>query len=219
MRSKKKITENKDKLTFPKFKARLLFKTKEFLDILPYHFLVMGSVFIVATIFNKYIEAVCFLTAFFSLRYKFDKTYHSNNIVICMTMTISMFSLSIVFCLPIYTSIFSSIFFAYVDCYILWFLRDRKDAKKAMLLYEKRLDEALAKIEKLENIDLYKMTEDELRQYGASKMLSEVQQDILVMRVIEHLKIIEICRYRNYGRTTIKYHISEIKRKLGIDQV
>lgn len=63
------------------------------------------------------------------------------------------------------------------------------------------------------------MEEKELRNYGASNKLSEIQQDILVMRVIEHLKISEICKYRNYSRTTIKYHISQIKYKLNIDEI
>lgn len=39
------------------------------------------------------------------------------------------------------------------------------------------------------------------------------------MRVIEHLKISEICRYRNYGRSTIKYHIAQIKQKLDIETI
>ena len=70
-----------------------------------------------------------------------------------------------------------------------------------------------------EHIDLYKMNENDSRQYGASKGLSELQQDIIVMRVIEHLKISEICCYRNYGRSTIKYHIAQIKQKLDIETI
>jgi DNA-binding CsgD family transcriptional regulator len=60
------------------------------------------------------------------------------------------------------------------------------------------------------------MSKEELRQHGASKGLTEIQQDILVHRIIDNLKISEICDYRKYGRTTIKYHIGEIKKKLNL---
>ena len=110
-----------------KSKAELVYNIRHFIKTLPFHFLVMGSVFIVATIFDKYIEAVCFLTAFFSLRYKFPTTYHSDSIVICMACTISMFGLSIIICPPIYMYLLFSILFAYLDCFILWFIKDRQD--------------------------------------------------------------------------------------------
>ena len=108
-------------------KAKLKYKFRMFLIMLPYHFLVMGSVFIVATIFNKYFEAVCFLTAFFSLRYKFETTYHSPNIVLCMTFTITMFTLSIIICPPIYMYLLVSVLFAYLDCFMLWFVQSHLD--------------------------------------------------------------------------------------------
>ena len=107
--------------------ARLKYKLRRFIYTLPYHFLVMGSVFLVATIFNKYFEAVCFLASFFSLRYKFPKTYHSDSVLICMALTISIFTLSIIICPPIYMYLLVSIVFAYIDCLALWFIQDRLD--------------------------------------------------------------------------------------------
>ena len=202
-----------------KLKAKIKFKIREFIRILPFHILVMGSVFIIASIFNKYLEALLFLISFFSLRYKFDKTYHSDSLVTCMICTIGLFSLSIVVILPIYTSVFSSILFAFIDCYILWFIRDRKDAKIESVLLESKIEDCLRELKKYKNVDLYQMSEGELRSYGASHRLSETQQDILCMRVIEHLKISEICEYRNFGRTTIRYHISQIKEKLKVDYI
>lgn len=108
-------------------RAKLKYKFRMFLRALPYHFLVMGSVFVIATIFNKYFEAVCFLTSFFSLRYKFPTTYHSKSIVICMALTISIFTLSIVICPPVYMYLLVSIFFAYLDCFMLWFIQSHLD--------------------------------------------------------------------------------------------
>lgn len=68
-------------------------------------------------------------------------------------------------------------------------------------------------------LDIYKLDEEELRQYGAKNGLSELQQDILVFRVKDHLKICEICEYRKYSRSTIKYHLGEIKKKLKLNKI
>jgi hypothetical protein len=111
-------------------KAKLVYNLKNFIITLPFHFLVMGSVFVIAFIFGKWFEAVSFLVAFFSLRYKFDTTYHSKSIVICMTCAISMFSLSIAICPPVYMYVLASIGFAYLDCWLLWFIQDRLEKKQ-----------------------------------------------------------------------------------------
>lgn len=108
-------------------KAEFIYNLRYFIDTLPYHFLVMGSVFLVSFIFGKWFEAVCFLTAFFSLRYKFETTYHCDSMLWCMVFTNLIFALSIILCPPIYMYIFASIIFAYIDCLILWLIQDRKE--------------------------------------------------------------------------------------------
>lgn len=115
-----------------KTKAKFVYNLRSFIMTLPFHFLVMGSVFVISLIFGKWFEAVSFLVAFFSLRYKFETTYHSKSIVICMTCTISMFTLSIIVCPPIYMYVLASIGFAYLDCWLLWFIQDRLEKKQEL---------------------------------------------------------------------------------------
>ena len=122
-----------------RIKAELVYKLRYFIRTLPYHFLVMGSVFIISFIFSKWIEAVCFLTAFFSLRYKFETTYHCDSVLWCMVFTNLMFALSIIICPPIYMYVFASIVFAYLDCLILWFIQDRKEKGHLNSKLEKEL--------------------------------------------------------------------------------
>ena len=181
--------------------------------------LVIAFVFICAFIFNKFIEAIMFCVAHIVIRKYFDKQYHCGTTATCMFTTLSIAFFGIMYTFPLALSLLSTIPMCFFISWVGYVVQDRIDqiAEKKYLQIE--VDSLIAKIKEYENIDLYKMTETELRQYGASKMLSEVQQDILVMRVIEHLKISEICKYRNYGRTTIKYHIAEIKRKLNIGQI
>ena len=190
-----------------KLKAAILYKTREFIRILPFHILVMGSVFIIATIFNKYLEAICFLVAFFTLRYKFDKTYHSDSAVVCMTMTISMFSISVIICLPIYTSLFFSIFLAYLDGYILWFIRDWKDHKMMAEKLQTELNDLLAKIS---HKNIYAMSQDELYNHCRSCGLSEEECRIAYFVVIERLKGKELYNALGY----CDRHCKRIRKKV-----
>lgn len=177
-----------------------------------FNVLVFLGIGICAFINQKYIECIILLIGFISLRYIYPTTYHSTSFWLCLVWTILIFVIALPNTLPIQLSILYGMIVGCIIDFILYKIQEAKDNND-------HLEFLIAKIKEYERIDLYKMTENELRQYGASKGLSEVQQDILVMRVIEHLKISEICRYRNYGRTTIKYHIAQIKQKLDIKTI
>lgn len=113
-----------------KLKALIKFKVRSFIAILPYHILVMSGVAIFSFIFDKWLEALCFLVAFFSLRYKFPTTFHAKKILHCMLITNGIFALSIVLCPFIYMYIFGSLLFAYLDCFLLWYVQSREELKQ-----------------------------------------------------------------------------------------
>ena len=179
-----------------RIKAELLMRT-----IVGY-VVILVALFSVAWFCDKVINAVIILMSYGGTRWVFPLTYHAKTDKGCIMFTIACFSIAIIISLPINITIVASVIIGMSISTLLFFLQYFIDLLKANK--EKGKEE------------LYKMSVDELRRYGASKGLSEIQQDILVNRVIEHLKISEICSYRNYGRTTIKYHIGEIKRKLDI---
>lgn len=198
-------------------KAETLYNIRSFIKTLPYHILVMGSVFIIATIFNKYIEAVCFLTAFFSLRYKFDTTYHSDSIVICMTLTISIFSLSIIICPPIYMYILVAILFAYIDCLCLWFIQDWLNQKEYNRILDAQLYDVMCELKEYKKIDIFKMNEKELRQFAQSHGLSETMCDTLVLKIIHNYRWVDIQKQLNFSKDGIRYHKEKIIEKLNIE--
>ncbi len=113
-----------------KIKAKIVFKIKQFIATLPYHILVMSGVAIISFIFNKWLEAVVFLSAFFTLRYKFPTTYHAKSIVVCMVLTNSIFALSIILCPYINTYIFGGLIFGYIDTFLLWFIQSKENLKQ-----------------------------------------------------------------------------------------
>lgn len=111
-------------------KAFIKFKVRSFIAILPYHIIVMSGVAIISFIFDKWLEALCFLVSFFSLRYKFPTTYHAKKILHCMLITNGMFALSIVLCPSIYMYVFGGLLFAYLDCFLLWYVKSREEIKQ-----------------------------------------------------------------------------------------
>ena len=181
--------------------------------------LVVAIISFFAWLLNKPYETIMFCISHLVLRPQFDKQYHCGTVYYCIFTTITVAFLGISTCLPVSISLLSALPVAFFVCWLGYIVQDRFDIIAENANLEKEMEVLCAKIKELSNIDIYRMPEDELRQYGASKGLSEIQQDILVMRVIEHLKISEICSFRNYGRTTIKYHLGEIRKKLGIDNV
>ena len=178
-------------------RAKLIYNLRCFIKTLPFHFLVMGSVFVIALIFDKCFEAVSFLVSFFSLRYKFDTTYHSKSIVICMLCTISMFSLSIIICPPIYMYVLASIGFAYFDCWLLWFIQDRLETKQDLCVLEivnRQLEEKIQKSSKSEL--------DEIIDRCRKANLSKRDTDIAIMYFYNKYTPKEIwlfmCEHREY---------------------
>lgn len=135
----------------PKLKAKIKFKVSSFVATLPYHILVMSGVAIFAFIFNKWFEAIMFLVAFFTLRYKFPTTFHAKSIVYCMLITNGMFAASLVLCPYAETYIFGAMVFAYLDTFILWYIQSKQQLHEEKLCAELMVNELSAKLQEYQN--------------------------------------------------------------------
>jgi hypothetical protein len=187
------LKKSQDKL---KFKVKLKFALSNFMLMLPYHLLVMGSVSLCALIFNKWFEALMFLIAFFTLRYKHPTTFHAKSIVFCMFLTNGMFALSVVLCPYANTYVFGALVFAYLDTFILWYVQSKENLrqdKECAELYAKDLEE---KLKQYQNPH-----EDMLRQCRKAK-LSQRDTEIAIKYFVEKLTPKEIwtwlCNSREY---------------------
>ena len=199
---KKQRKNTKKKINWVEFKAQFLYNVRDFIRLLPYHCLVMGSVFIISFIFGKWIEAILFLVAFFSLRYKFPTTYHSKSIIICMVLTNSIFAFSIMICPPIQMYLFASVLFAYIDCLLLWLIQDRLECKKL--------------VKKLQSKTIWQMTENELVDYCYAKGIRGDMLEFVVMIIIHEMKYEEIGNKLGYAVPTLKDWSKICKQKLSI---
>lgn len=159
---------------------------------LPQLALVFASVFLVAFILDKYIEAFVFLVSFFTLRYKFNTTFHYENVVYCILTTILMFTMSVILSPLITVSLFGCVLFAFFDTWLLWFIQDRFEFKlQAKLLkeYSKQLEQQVAELlTKINHKDIYAMNEQELYEHCRNCGLDDNDCKIAYFVVIERLK-------------------------------
>ena len=119
--------------------------------MLPYHAIVMGGMAIISFIFNRWIEAVTFLCAFFAFRYKFPCTYHAEKILHCMIITNAMFLASVILCPASKTFIFGSMLFGFLDGFILWRIQNTETLRQDKESAENNLVEANRRLERYEN--------------------------------------------------------------------
>ena len=197
-----------------KLKIEKLFK-----ETLWQYVIIIAILCLLGWLFDKPIETVMFCVAHIVIRKQFDKQYHCNTTAKCLSLTLTIALFGIAVCLPLSISLLSAIPLCFIIAAVGYVVQDRLDTVADLRMARIETDKLTATLKEYQHPDIYKMTEDELRQYGTSKQLSELQQDILVFRIKDHLLISEICEYKNYGRTTIKYHIAEIKKKLNIENI
>lgn len=155
----------------------------------------------------KIVETLLFYLSWRVFRYAVPKIFHFKgrtpfmNIVGCMVCSCLVFGVSIRFMMPISISIFSSVLIGAIMNFALYKIQDYLDLVKEM---------------SKNAIDLYSMTEDELRNYAKSKGLSEMIVDTLVLRVIHNYRWVEIRNERNYTRRGIDYHRQRICKVLNV---
>lgn len=177
---------------------------------------IIGCIATMAFICNKWIEAFSLLVSFFALRYKFDKTYHCSSTGLCTFVSISIFWLAI----PVEMRIEYSLFFGTIVAFIIGFICYLVQcyADNANLISDKdcQISALCKELKKYQAIDLYAMSEDDLRKYARSKGLSENIIDTLILKIVHGYRWIDIMNERNYSKTAIRYHKKQIIEKLSI---
>lgn len=182
-------------------------RTKIFIISLGFEVVVNGCVFAYAYFSNKILETVFFYIVWQIFRKTFPKVLHFKggtalqNIIGCAITSVGIFVIAIKNIMPLYLSIFSSIIIGMATNYLLYTIKCYLDLK------DKQLANA---------IDIYKMSENELRVYALSKGVSEQMVETLVLKVVHHMRWCDISKKLNYSKDGIIYHRKQINKKLNI---
>lgn len=134
----------------------------------------------------------------------------------CFILTEIIIWFSIPITLPLSVSLLSSIPVAFFICLFGYYVADRLKEIEYNRVLNQRVDELLVKIDMLENVKIFSMTEDELRNYAKSKGLSETICDTLALKVIHNYRWVDIQKELNFSKDGIRYHKEQIIKKLGV---
>ena len=175
-----------------------------------------------ALIFGKWLEAIIFNVCHSLIRPQFPKEYHHIVHSICREITACVLFFGISFTLPLELSLLSAIPINYFNSWVGFTKKNSDDFEVECEELKEKCDELEEQIEtliedlkKYKQIDLYKMSEEELRQFAQSKGLSETICDTLVLRIIHNYRWVDIETERNFTKRGIDYHKEQIIKKLG----
>ena len=175
------------------------------------------STLIPAIIFNKWPEAITFFFCHWFIREQYPKQYHHIVAAVCRTITASAMFFGVSFVLPFSLSLLSAI----PICYFISWIGYEKVLKNELEIkceeQELELYELAQRLKKYKNIDLFNMTEEQLRNYAKSKGLSESICDTLVLKIIHNYRWVDIQNAKGYTKDGIRYHKDRIIEKLEVE--
>lgn len=188
-------------------KAYTKIRLKLFLMAFCFEVVLNSAILFTAYFVDKLLETLLFYVPFHLLRKAVPKVLHIKaktplmSILGCAFCSYLCFLVAMKFMIPVNISIFWCVLLGISINYFLYQVQEYIDLKKQV-----------AK----ETINIYKMTEEELRKYAISKHLSEMMVDTLVLKVIHNYRWVDIRNERNYTRTGMDYHKKTIEKKLNI---
>ena len=184
-------------------------KLRTHLKALPQYILVLINLFITAWITGKYVEAVCFAVSFCALRYLFDNIFHCSTTFKCILLTNGIVFVFIPICIPLSTSLFGGLLAGFVVNYganliASSIFREREKSELELLRKEKH------------DRSIYRLNEPELREYCHSYNLDQIDEEIVVQRLIYHLKGRDLYEKIGYSKPQMIRREKSIEAKLKI---
>lgn len=150
--------------------------------------------------YGTYIEIILCMLSFFSLRYTFPKTYHSNTLLRCMTTTAIIFWIANIYMvvIGINISILVNIIVGLLIGYVAYIYQDYIDLKSRNKKFKHNRD----KIIELLDGDV---SQEHIFDYCKSKGIKDEVADTIDLFL--HNKISDVCEILDISDTTLKRRI------------
>lgn len=190
-------------------KLPLSVKIRLHLKTLPQYILVLLNLAITAWITGKYIEAVCFAISFCALRYRFVNILHCSTTFKCAMLTNGIVFVFIPVTLPLTNSLFGGLLAGFVVNY-------GANLIASNLFRNKEKEELIALRKEKQNRSVYSLSEVDLRKYCRSYNLDKIDEEIVVQRLIYHLKGKELYDRIGYSKPQMIRREKAIEEKLNI---
>lgn len=174
-------------------------KVRVYLKSIPEILLACFNCFFVAWLTNKYIETFCFALSFCILRFKFDNIFHCDTSLKCVLFTnLSIFILTPIV-LSLSVSLFGGVIIAIVFNYFVNLIASDLKHKK-----EQRQK------------NICKLDEPQLRAFCKEQLLDEIDEEIIIQRLIYKLKGQTLYDKIGYSKPQMIRRERKIEEKLNI---
>lgn len=190
---------------------KLPWRVKLYLNLkaLPQYILVLLNLFVIAWVTDKFIEALCFAIAFCVFRYKVVNILHCSTTFRCMLLTNGIIFVFIPITLPLTSSLFGGLIAGFAVNYFANLI--------ASNFFRQREKRELDRLQKeMDNRVVYSMSENELRKFCKSNNLDSIDEEIVVQRLIYHLKGQELYDKIGYSKAQMLRKEKRIESKLSI---
>lgn len=155
-----------------------IYKYSMFLGIVA---ILTGIAYCMNSIVELYIMLISFLIAKQRYKYKF----HCKSSLQCLILSVGVFVIALRVTLPLGTSYICSGICGLVIAYVGQYAGESKFIREDYAYIEPRYN---ALIEEQRKQDVYSLSEDDLRKYCKSFNFDEIDEEIVVQRLIYHLK-------------------------------
>ncbi len=155
-----------------------IYKYSMFLGIVA---ILTGIAYCMNSIVELYIMLISFLIAKQRYKYKF----HCKSSLQCLILSVGVFVIALRVTLPLGTSYICSGICGLVIAYVGQYAGESKFIREDYAYIEPRYN---ALIEEQRKQDVYSLSEDDLRKYCKSFNFDEIDEEIVIQRLIYHLK-------------------------------
>lgn len=155
-----------------------IYKYSMFLGIVA---ILTGIAYCMNSVIELYIMLISFLIAKQRYKYKF----HCKSSLQCLLLSVGVFVIALRVTLPLGTSYICSGICGLVIAYVGQYAGESKFIREDYAYIEPRYN---ALIEEQRKQDVYSLSEDDLRKYCKSFNFDEIDEEIVVQRLIYHLK-------------------------------
>lgn len=183
-----------------------VYKTSMFLFIL----VILGMV---AWIMNAIVEMTVMLSFFMVAKQKYEFKYHCKSSVHCLLLSVGVFAIGLRITLPVHLSYTCSGIVGLFIAYIAQYIAELKFIREDYEYIEPRYN---ALVENKRKTDLYTMNESELRLLCRANLLDNIDEEIVVQRLIYHRKGQDLYDKIGYSKPQMIRREKRIEEKLNM---
>lgn len=198
------------RLNFSRLLTRLTkVKLRIHIKAIPQYILVLSVLAITAWVTEKYLEAACFALTFCILRYQFTNILHCNTTFKCMLLTNGIVVVFIPILLPVTNSLFGGLLCGFAVNYAANLIASNIFREQEKQELERLRSDKYCR-------DVYNMSEEGLRSYCREYNLDPIDEEIVVQRLVHHLKGQELYDKIGYSKPQMIRREKRIEAKLNI---